>query len=346
MASEAHSLWFPNAPYTATATNVADQIFGGPLESLRWFEHYNDHGFSFLINFLDHKTAAAFLAYSKSPACQMHFPDNREDWRPFITWSENINTIRPHVRRAACDPLFPATRVLVIQNFPAEFVSKLELKERLIALELQFQVHHWIDTYKIYPSPPLAYIVFSRIGSAMRVMQWHQDGLFGPEFDNSEVTYGRDPSDYPIPETGDDSTPPYPSPEPGSPPKRSHQETNIVTTGHHSLPQVPQLGYAIIPQAAATTTLTPPLKLPAAPLATTLVAPRPKPSFLIDFADTPSFGVPNSPASPPNSSISSVYSSVCPSETAEGSSDVSLSPARLAEMANFSDLFFAQEDSA
>jgi hypothetical protein len=173
---------------------------------VRWYEHFEDDGLSYLINFLDHKGAAAYLAFSKSSAYQMKFPGVNKDWRPFITWSANINTIRSHVLRAAHDPTNAARRALIFHNFPTETVSKFELKKRLKALEKRFLVQHWVDTYEIYPNTAVAYIVFSKIESAMRVVEWHGVGLLGPELKNCEVVYGRDPSDQPIPEIEDDGT--------------------------------------------------------------------------------------------------------------------------------------------
>lgn len=207
MTSEPHSLWFPNAPPTATPTLLAEDIIGGPLEGMRWFRHYHDNGLSFLINFLDHKAAAAFLAFTKTPTFQMRFPGVEKDWRPFITWSNNINIIRPTVLHAAKTPDNPARRVIVFHNFPAT-ITKNEMKKRLKALERKCMVDHWVDTYEVYPSTGVAYFVFSRIESAMRVMEWYDMGYLGPELNDCEVIYGRDPSDRPIPKVEDDGTVP------------------------------------------------------------------------------------------------------------------------------------------
>lgn len=215
---EPHSLWFPNAPPTATPALIAANILGGPLESVRWFEHYHDDGLSFLINFLDHRAAAAFLSFTKHAAFKMRFPGVEEGWRPFITWSNNINGIRASILRAASSPVDPARRVLVFHNFPATVVTKHEMKKRLKVLERQCLVEHWVDTYEVYPSRAVAYIVFSKIESAMRVMGWHKMGYLGPEFDGCEVVYGRDPSDRPIPKVEDNSTAPPPPPPPPHPP--------------------------------------------------------------------------------------------------------------------------------
>lgn len=204
--SEPHSLWFPNAPATATPALLAGQVLGGPLEGMRWFRHYHDDGLSFLINFLDHKAAAAFLAYVESPSFEMRFPEVEKDWRPFITWSNNINMIRSNVLRAAEARDNPARRVLVFHNFPTTVITKHEMKKRLKALERQCLVDHWVDTYEVYPGTGVAYFVFSKIESAMRVMGWYKLGYLGPELDNCEVLYGRDPSDRPIPGMENDGT--------------------------------------------------------------------------------------------------------------------------------------------
>lgn len=205
MTSEPHSLWFPNAPPTATPALLAEDIIGGPLEGMRWFRHYHDNGLSFLINFLDHKAAASFLEFTKTPTFQMRFPGVEKDWRPFITWSNNTNMIRPTVLQAAKAFDNPARRVIVFHNFPAT-VTKSEMKKRLKALERQCMVDHWVDTYEVYPSTGVAYFVFSKIESAMRVMGWYNMGCLGPELNNCEVIYGRDPSDRPIPNMEDDGT--------------------------------------------------------------------------------------------------------------------------------------------
>lgn len=169
---------------------------------MRWFRHYHDDGLSFLINFFDHKAAAAFLTFTKTPTFQMQFPDVEKDWKPFITWSNNINIIRPNVLRAANAPGNPARRVLVFHNFPTT-VTKNELKKRLKVLERQCLVDHWVDTYEIYPITRVVYLVFSRVESAMRVMGWYKMEYLGTEFSNCEVAYGRDPSDRPIPKVED-----------------------------------------------------------------------------------------------------------------------------------------------
>lgn len=336
---EPHSLWFPNAPPTASPALVAQQIFGGPLESIRWYEHYDDHGLSYLINFLNHEDAKSFLNFSRTPGYRMTFPGADDDWRPYLTWSTNPGTIRAHIRRAAYNMNNPARRVLVFQNFPAESVSKFEMKRRLKALERQFFVEHWVDTYKIYPHTAAAYIVFSKIESAMRVMEWHGVGLLGPEFNDCVVMYGRDPSDQPFPVVGEDGI--FPS----FPPDLIliilliFRATIVITDLSPPLSN-------IVFQSPVILATTPPCipSPPALPATLLTTIPRVPPVDFPMLIDISAWVESHSPA-PSITSLETPASSPASSENLLGDSPpvVYLNPARAMEMTNFSDLFFAQE---
>lgn len=166
------------------------------------FSHDIDSRCSFLIVFLEPEAAHAFMAFTKTPLGQLRFPDKGSD---AVYWSSRPNTISPKVLNAARDRANPARRVLVFQKFPAIPVTngKELLMYRLKTLGERYLLDYSVEELQIFPDKKEAHLVFSKIDTAIRVLECHHRHLLGPEFDKCAVTYGVDPSDRPFPVSTD-----------------------------------------------------------------------------------------------------------------------------------------------